>query len=294
MGIWLTGQEAADRIRKAVAEQAGRVREQRGIEVKLAVILVEGDPASLAYAKAKQRWASRLGIAFEWIRLPSGVTEQELMGIIDTLNRDDGVHGILLELPLPRHLSSKAIIEAISPWKDVDGLTSSNRLANQTGAPGLYPATPLSCVRLLEDYGYELKGRHAVVVGRGETVGMPLLHLLLRKNATVTVCHSYTPDLSVPLRHADFVFAAAGRQGLITKSMVHPDLVAIDAGINETDSGELKGDVDSGAILRLQALSPVPGGVGTLTTAILFENVIKAFELQHGKEQQNFIRKVGV
>ncbi|GIP35268.1 bifunctional 5,10-methylenetetrahydrofolate dehydrogenase/5,10-methenyltetrahydrofolate cyclohydrolase [Paenibacillus sp. J2TS4] len=285
MGQWLHAKEAAESIRRSIAENAGRIREQQGTEIKMAVVLVEGDPASLAYAKAKQRWAARLGIGFDWVRLNPDVTEEELIMRIHALNSDVTVHGILLELPLPHHLSARTVIEKIAPWKDVDGLTSGNRMANQTGAPGLYPATPLSCVRLLEHYGYALEGKHAVVVGRGETVGMPLLHLLLRNNATVTVCHSRTPDLSVPLRQADFLFAAAGRRGLISEELVHPNLVAIDAGINETEDGQLAGDIALEAIGSLKAMSPVPGGVGTLTTAILFENLLKAYEMQQGQER---------
>jgi methylenetetrahydrofolate dehydrogenase (NADP+)/methenyltetrahydrofolate cyclohydrolase len=168
----------------------------------------------------------------------------------------------------------------------VDGITPANRLALLTGAPGLVPATPQACIRLAKHYGCKLEGSNVTLIGRGQTVGMPLFHLLQREQATVTVCHSRTRDLKLHLAHADIAFAAAGTRGLITREMIHPDLVLIDAGMNELPDGTITGDVDSAAGEAAAAFTPTPGGVGTLTTALLFDNVWKAYELQQAAFKQ--------
>ncbi|MGB8957167.1 MAG: bifunctional 5,10-methylenetetrahydrofolate dehydrogenase/5,10-methenyltetrahydrofolate cyclohydrolase, partial [Tumebacillaceae bacterium] len=185
----LKGKAVADLIREGVQADVQAWKTQ-GVEPRMATLIVEGDPASLYYAEMKGRAADKLGIDYELHKLPASVTEDFLLGIIERLNQDKSVHGIMLELPLPKHINTKRVTAAIAPEKDVDGLTPQNLLATVTGQRGLYPATPQACIRLLKHYGYELAGKHVALVGRGETVGLPLIHLLLRENATVTVCHS--------------------------------------------------------------------------------------------------------
>lgn len=279
MAQMLKAREAADlvygTIRKEVEELCSI-----GVLPTMAALIVEGDPASAYYAQAKQRVAAKLGIAFQLHSLSAEVTEQELLERIAQLNGDPSVHGIMLELPLPKHIATNKIEAAISPLKDVDGVTPSNKLATLTGENGLYPATPQACIRLLKHYGYELAGRNVTLVGRGQTVGLPLFHMLQRENATVTVCHSRTPDIASHISRADIVLVAVGRPAIITNHMVHPDLVVIDAGINELEDGTITGDAASDVKDYVAAISPVPGGVGTLTTAILFENLLRAIQLQ--------------
>ena len=280
----LKGKAVADLIREGVQADVQAWKTQ-GVEPRMATLIVEGDPASLYYAEMKGRAADKLGIDYELHKLPASVTEDFLLGIIERLNQDKSVHGIMLELPLPKHINTKRVTAAIAPEKDVDGLTPQNLLATVTGKQGLYPATPQACIRLLKHYGYELAGKHVALVGRGETVGLPLIHLLLRENATVTVCHSRTPDLSVHLKQADIAFVAVGRAGLITPEMVHENLVIIDAGINEIEGGQIVGDVAPAAAEHAAALSPTPGGVGSVTTAQIFANLMQAMNIQLGTQE---------
>ncbi|SDW66741.1 bifunctional 5,10-methylenetetrahydrofolate dehydrogenase/5,10-methenyltetrahydrofolate cyclohydrolase [Paenibacillus sp. CF384] len=280
MAIVLKAKEAAELV---YSEIAARVEEwkKEGKQPSLAILLVEGDPASAYYARSKQKIAERLGIAFRLRSFGSDVSEEELQRVITELNADDTVHGIMLELPLPAHLSAAAIEACIAPAKDIDGVTPSNKLAVYTGkGEGLYPATPQACIELLKHYGYILEGRNVVLVGRGQTVGLPLFHLLQRENATVTVCHSRTPDLGAHLKHAEIAIVAVGKPAMITKDMVHPGLTVIDAGINELADGKITGDAAADLGDAAAAVSPVPGGVGTLTTAILYRNLMKAIDIQ--------------
>lgn len=203
-----------------------------------------------------------------------------MLELVAQLNSDSSVHGIMLELPLPEQISAAKIERVISPLKDVDGVTPQNKLATVTGEAGLYPATPQACIKLLKHYGYSLEGKNVTLVGRGQTVGLPLFHMLQRENATVTVCHSRTPDIAAHLSHAELAFVAVGRAEVVNKQMLHADLVVVDAGINETEDGKMVGDVAVDVAEHVQAISPVPGGVGTLTTAILYENLLKAVEIQ--------------
>ncbi|MDR0270653.1 cyclodeaminase/cyclohydrolase family protein [Paenibacillus sp.] len=226
----------------------------------------------------------QLGIIFDLITFEPEVTEQRLLGEIERLNRDSQVHGIMLELPLPKHISVQKCSDAIAPEKDVDGISSANKLACMTGGTGIYPATPQACIRIAKHFGFALKGKRVVLVGRGETVGRPLMQLLLRENATVTVCHSHTQNLADHIAQADFLMAAVGHAGLITADMMHPELVVIDAGINETATG-ITGDVVPEAAEAAKAVTPVPGGVGTLTTVMLFENLMLAIRLQQSSGQ---------
>lgn len=279
MGIWLNAKEAAARVRAEVAEEAARLKAE-GLVPKVAALLVEGDPASAYYAGAKRKIAGTLGVEFELAALARDATQRQAIDIVTAWSRDDSVHGIMVELPLPASISAAAVAAAIDPLKDADGVAPANKLAVMSGEPGLYPATPQSCIRLLQAYGYSPAGKHVTLVGRGQTVGLPLFHMLQREQATVTVCHSRTTDLRRHVRQADIVIAAAGRAGLLTRDMFHAGSVVIDAGINETADGRVVGDVAPDAIETAAAVSPVPGGVGTLTTALLFANVMKAIRLR--------------
>ncbi|KEO83934.1 bifunctional 5,10-methylenetetrahydrofolate dehydrogenase/5,10-methenyltetrahydrofolate cyclohydrolase [Tumebacillus flagellatus] len=281
----MKGKELADLIRQDILAQTDAWK-ARGIEPRMATVIVEGDPASLYYAEAKGRAADKLGIDYELHKLPAHVSEEFLLSVLDNLNKAPDVHGIMLELPLPKHLNKERIISAISPLKDVDGLTPTNLLAVVTGTPGLYPATPLACLALAKHYGYNVAGKHVALVGIGETVGKPLLHLLLREKATVTACHSKTPDLSVHLKQADLAFVAVGRANLIRPEMVHENLVLIDAGINETEDGSIVGDAQPEVLDHVAAMTPTPGGVGTVTTAQLFANLMTAMNLQASREEE--------
>lgn len=278
----LKGKDVAAEIRAQVADEVTAWQAQ-GHTPKMATVIVGDDPASIYYAQAKGKAAEKLGIAYDLHHLPSTISEADLIAELEKLNRDAGVHGIMLELPLPKHISTPIVTAVIAPEKDVDGLTPANKLATVTGGQGLYPATPQACIRLAKHYGYELAGKHVALIGRGETVGLPLIHLLLRENATVTVCHSRTPDLSVHLKQADVAFVAVGRANLITPDMVHTDLVLVDAGINETADGSIVGDVSPDVMGHAAALSPTPGGVGSVTTALLFANLMLAMKWQLGE-----------
>lgn len=278
MAKLLKTRDLANQISESILLQVDAWK-AKGIQPAIATILVQGDPASEYYAKAKEKLARKLGVQFHLMVFPADITERHLTEVIEALNEDPNIHGIMLELPVPEHIRVAKLSDAISPLKDVDGISSANKLACVTGEKGLYPATPQSCIRILHHYGYPLQGKHVVLIGRGETVGRPLMQLLLRENATLTVCHSYTHNMADHIAKADILITAAGRSGLVTPEMVHPKLVIIDAGINETDEG-ITGDVDPEAAEAVEAMTPVPGGVGTLTTVILFENVLKAMDLQ--------------
>lgn len=279
MTIMLSGQTLVQQMQTEIIAQVQN-RQAQGQVPKIVTLLVDGDAASTCYARAKKRRATRLGIEFELKRFPREVSERTLRASIQALNDDVTVHGIMLELPLPPHIDADSVMETIAPRKDVDGLTQGNRHANISGSPGIYPATPVACVQLLEHHGYNLSGKHVVLIGCGKTVGMPLFHLLVRKNATVTVCHAGTRDVAGHLAQADIAFVAVGRAGLISAGMVHPQLVIVDAGINEAPDGGVVGDVDESVMHHVAAMSPTPGGVGPVTTMQLFVNLLHAMELQ--------------
>ncbi len=276
-GRLLWGRPVADELRTKVAREAAAWR-ARGIVPKLAVVWVQGDPASENYAQTKLRTAEKLGITVELHRHPANVSEADVAASIHRLNEDDSVHGILLELPLPSSLSADRLMAALDPLKDVDGLAPSNRLALINGQPGLYPATPLASIRLLQYYDYSLQGKNVTLVGCGRTVGAPLLQLLLQQHATVTVCHVYTEDLKVHLQSAEIALVAVGQAKLISPSMVHPNLVLVDIGVTPLADGGIAGDVDPAALDRVAALTPTPGGVGVVTTAEIFANLIRAMQ----------------
>lgn len=284
MTVLMKAKEVADQVYDTIRTKVEGMK-QKGLQPHMATILVEGDPASAYYAQAKQKIAEKLGVAFSLYSLQADVTEEAILQLIIRLNDDPSVHGIMLELPLPKHMSTSKIENAISSRKDVDGVTPSNKLATVTGDVGLYPATPQACINLLKHYGYTLNGKNVTLVGRGQTVGLPLFHMLQRENATVTVCHSHTPDIASHLGHAEIAFVAVGRSNVVTQDMVHSNLIIIDAGINEIKGGKIVGDVSAEVCSHVEAISPVPGGVGTLTTAILYENLLKAIDIQFGEVQ---------
>jgi len=282
MTVIMKAKEAAEQTYHSIRTKVEEWK-MKGVQPLMATIMVEGDPASEHYVKAKQKIAEKLGVAFVLHSFKADVTEREILERIAGLNDDPSVHGIMLELPLPDHLSTSKVVQALSPLKDIDGVTPRNKLAVVTGDAGLYPATPQACIRLLKHYGYSLEGKNVTLIGRGQTVGLPLFHMLQRENATVTVCHSRTPDIALHLGHADIAFVAVGRRNVIQRDMVHSRLVVIDAGINELEDGKIVGDAADDVVHAVAAISPVPGGVGTLTSAILFENLMKAIDLQHGE-----------
>ncbi|XEC94274.1 bifunctional 5,10-methylenetetrahydrofolate dehydrogenase/5,10-methenyltetrahydrofolate cyclohydrolase [Paenibacillus tarimensis] len=279
MGKLLQTKELAALMSDSVKSETEKWK-ARGVQPTLATVIVRGDPASEVYARVKERLARKLGIAFRNISFEADVTEQRLLEEIGKLNADPDIHGIMLELPVPEHIRSGKLADAIVPVKDVDGLSAQNKLACLLGEEGLYPATPQSCIRIAKHFGIPLQGKNVVLIGRGATVGRPLLQLLLRENATVTVCHSHTEDLAVHIARADLLITAAGKAGLVTADMVHPELTVIDAGINEIPEG-IVGDVAPDVAEAVRAMTPVPGGVGTLTTVILFENLMKALGFQY-------------
>ena len=263
---------------KACAAQAVRFLQERyGITPCLAVLLVGDDPASQVYVRGKANDCEACGIESRVIRLPAGTTQAELLARLGTLAADSAVHGILVQLPLPRHIDPADVIEAIPPEKDVDGFTPVNAGRLLNGEPCFAPCTPAGCLRMIEAAGVDLDGKHAVVVGRSNIVGKPAALLLMQKNATVTVCHSHTRDLAAVCRTADVLIAAVGKAGFITADMVKPGAVVIDVGINRGADGKLHGDVDFAPVSEVASyITPVPGGVGLMTRAMLMLNTVQA------------------
>jgi len=251
--------------------------------LKLAVILVGNDPGSILYAQNKIKVGEKVGIIIELQQFSEEIQEKQLVAHIHTLNSDSTVNGILIELPLPKHINKAQILNVISPLKDVDGVTAVNRgliLGGQEGA-SLTPATPIACIELLQRSGIELRGRKVTIVGRGDTVGRPLAALLVNRDATVTICHTKTVNLGEECRRADILIAAAGCKHLIKADMVKPNTVVIDDGINQLENGSFTGDVDFTAVKEVAAvITPVPGGVGSLTTTLIMANTLKAFKMQ--------------
>ena len=263
---------------KACAAQAVRFLQERyGITPCLVVLLVGDDPASQVYVRGKASDCEACGIESRVIRLPAGTTQAELLARLGALAADSAVHGILVQLPLPRHIDPAAVIEAIPPEKDVDGFTPVNAGRLLNGEPCFAPCTPAGCLRMIEAAGVDLDGKHAVVVGRSNIVGKPAALLLMQKNATVTVCHSHTRDLAAVCRTADVLIAAVGKAGFITADMVKPGAVVIDVGINRGADGKLHGDVDFAPVSEIAScITPVPGGVGLMTRAMLMLNTVQA------------------
>ena len=250
---------------------------QRGVRPGLTVIIAGDDPASKVYVRNKTLAAKEIGVRSELIEYNKDVSEAELLQRVAALNANPEVHGILVQLPLPRHIDSARILETIAPAKDVDGFHQANLGALMAGRPGVVPCTPLGCMRLIEHAGMQIAGRHAVVIGRSNIVGKPVAMLLLQKDATVTICHSKTPSIEAITKQADILVAAVGRAKLVTARMVKPGACVIDVGINRLPDGKLAGDVDYDSVKEVAGwITPVPGGVGPMTIAMLLENCLNA------------------
>jgi methylenetetrahydrofolate dehydrogenase (NADP+)/methenyltetrahydrofolate cyclohydrolase len=261
------------------AQVASRAREL-GLRPGLAVILVGDDPASAVYVRNKVKACEEAGFASVLERHDARLTQDRLLARIAALNTDPAIHGILVQMPLPRHLDAHAVIDAIAPSKDVDGFSVTSAGQLMAGLPGLRPATPAGCMKLIESTGVPVRGRHAVVIGRSNTVGKPMALLLLQANATVTLCHSATADLAAHTRRADIVVAAVGRSGTVKADMVKPGATVIDVGINRRPDGKLCGDVEFETVRDALGadgfITPVPGGVGPMTIAMLLSNTLQA------------------
>ena len=250
----------------------------RGITPKLTVVLVGEDPASQIYVRNKEKGCAQVGIVSEVVRLPAEIPQEILETQVRALNADETVHGILVQLPLPVSLNEQAVLSLIDPGKDVDGFHAINVGRLTSALPGFVPCTPKGCMALLDHYGIPVAGKHAVVVGRSNIVGKPMALLLLQRNATVTICHSYTVDVAAQCRTADILVAALGKPRFITADMVKPGATVLDVGINRVD-GKVVGDVDFDAVREVAgAITPVPGGVGRMTIAMLLSNALDAAE----------------
>lgn len=279
----LEGREFAARFRADAKERAAALREKTGVTPGLAVIIVGADPASKVYVRNKNKACTELGIYSEVIEMPGNTTKEALLAQIDALNASEKIHGILVQLPLPAAIAKDGheIVNRISPAKDVDGFHPVNVGRLVTGEEALVPCTPHGCLRMLELAGIEMDGKRAVIIGRSNIVGKPLLHLLLARHATVTICHSHTKDLAAVTREADILVAAIGRPHFVTADMVKKGATVIDVGINRIAPKKLVGDVDFAHVKEVAgAITPVPGGVGLLTVAMLMENVVQAAERQ--------------
>jgi methylenetetrahydrofolate dehydrogenase (NADP+) / methenyltetrahydrofolate cyclohydrolase len=276
IGHIIDGKAIAARLRGEVAASARELR-GRGIAPTLAVVLVGDDPASAIYVRSKTKAAREAQVDVRDHALPASTTQAELAALVDALNRDPAVDGILVQLPLPAHLDADAVIDAIDPAKDVDGLHPVSLGLLAQGRPVFSPCTPKGCMRLLREVGAELAGARAVVIGRSRLVGKPISLLLANANATVTMCHSKTRDLASEVRRADIVVAAVGRPELVAGDWIREGAIVLNVGINRTAEGKVVGDVEfRTAVQRARAITPVPGGVGPMTIACLLENTVEA------------------
>ena len=278
----LDGKAVAAEIRAELKVRAGALRAD-GVVPCLAVLLAGDDPASKIYVRNKKRACAEIGIESRELLFPADVTEAELIEQIRALNADPSVDAMLVQLPLPKHIDEARVLAEIAPEKDADGFHVVNAGRLFTGQESVLPCTPAGCMELLKRAGVEFAGKHAVVVGRSNIVGKPMAMLLLNQHCTVTVCHSRTKDLARFTRDADILVAAVGRPGMITGDMVKPGAAVIDVGINRLDNGKLMGDVDFATAEPVAgAITPVPGGVGPMTIAMLMQNAILAAEKWHG------------
>lgn len=272
-GLALSKQLRADITARAHTLKA------RGITPGLAVILVGENPASQVYVRNKVKGCQDCGFHSVLEQYDATLSEAELLARIDALNNDPAIHGILVQLPVPKHIDATKVIEAISPLKDVDGFHICSAGALMTGMPGFWPCTPYGCMKMLESIGYDLRSKHAVVIGRSNIVGKPMALMLLQQNATVTICHSATADLKALTLQADVIVAAVGKRNVLTADMVKPGAVVLDVGMNRNDEGKLCGDVDFEGVRHVAGyITPVPGGVGPMTITMLLVNTLQAAE----------------
>ncbi len=274
----IDGNALSKQLRTQVAARAQALK-IRGITPGLAVVLVGDNPASQVYVRNKVKACEDSGLHSVMEKYESSMTESELLARVDALNNDPNIHGILVQLPLPSHINAQRVIEAISPSKDVDGFHIASAGALMTGMPGFWPCTPYGCMKMLESIGYNLRGKHAVVIGRSNIVGKPMALMLLQQNATVTICHSATPDLKAMTLQADVIVAAVGKRNVLTADMVKPGAVVLDVGMNRDNEGKLCGDVDFEGVKKVAShITPVPGGVGPMTITMLLVNTLEAAE----------------
>ena len=273
----LSGKEMSESLRKEIAERVVKLKE-KGVTPGLAVILVGNDPASEIYVRNKGNGCAETGMYSRTIHLPEETTQEQLEAAVEELNGDPAIHGILVQLPLPKHLDEQAALEKILPEKDVDGFHLINAGHMLTGTEGVVACTPRGALHMIKSTGLDLNGLEAVVIGRSNIVGKPMAMLLLRENCTVTICHSRTKNLAEHTRRADILVAAVGKAGFVTADMVKPGAVVIDVGINRVD-GKVKGDVDFETVKEVAGwITPVPGGVGKMTITMLLANTVEAAE----------------
>jgi len=274
----ISGTALSQQIRADVAARAAALA-ARGTKPGLAVVLVGNDPASAVYVRNKVKACAEAGFHSVLEQYDASLTETELLARIQALNADPAIHGILVQMPLPRHINPQRVIETIADAKDVDGFSVHSAGALASGLPGFRACTPYGCLKMIESTGISLRGKHAVVIGRSNTVGKPMALLLLQANATVTVCHSGTPDLGLHTRQADVIVAAVGRRNTVTADMVKPGAIVIDVGMNRNDEGKLCGDVDFAGVSPVAGwITPVPGGVGPMTITMLLVNTLESAE----------------
>lgn len=285
MARTISGKELAARIKARLAEEVKGLATAYGRTPHLVVILVGDDLASQSYVRGKAKASAEVGITNTTVLLPADTSEKELLERIASLNEDDTVDGILVQLPLPRHISEDKVIAAISKDKDVDGFHPMNVAALWQKQSCTIPCTPKGIIRMIEESGMEIQGKEAVVIGRSQIVGLPIAKLLLDRNATVTICHSRTADLGKVTRRADILVVAIGRPKLVTADMVKEGAVVIDVGVNrDPHSGKLCGDVDYDAVApKASVITPVPGGVGPMTITCLMENTVELYRKKFGK-----------
>lgn len=274
----IDGKLIAKKVRNEIKEEVNELKKQGKRVPGLAVVIVGENPASKIYVGHKEKGTIEVGMKSVIHRMDENISQEELMQVVDDLNNDASIHGILVQLPLPKHLDEKEVILKINPEKDVDGFHPVNAGALMVGEDALVSCTPKGCIKLLKESGVEISGKKAVVVGRSNIVGKPVAMLLLQENATVTICHSRTKDLKAELEDADIIIAAVGVPKLVTAEMVKEGAVVIDVGMNRLESGKLCGDVDFEGILpKASLITPVPGGVGPMTIAMLLENTLQAY-----------------
>ena len=282
MAIRIDGKAVAAQVRAQVAQDAAALK-ARGVQPGMAVVLVGDDPASKIYVNNKKKACAETGIYSEEHILPAETTQEELLALIEKLNADEKIHGILVQSPLPKHLDEKLVVEHIDPRKDVDAFHAYNVGRIMIGDYTFLPCTPAGVIELIRSAGVVIEGKSCVVVGRSNIVGKPMAMLLLHCNGTVTICHSRTKNLAEICRGADILVAAVGRAKMITADMVKPGAVVIDVGMNRDENGRLCGDVDFDAVEQVVSyITPVPGGVGPMTIAMLMKNAVRAAELQCG------------
>ena len=277
MAKQLLGKEVAAALNEKIKADVAKLKE-KGINPTLGIVRVGERPDDLSYERGATKRCDTLGVAVEKFLLPENVTQEELMATIDQVNKDDKIHGVLIFRPLPKHLDEAAVIKALNPEKDVDGITDGSMVGVFAGTKqGFPPCTPQACMEILDHYGIDCTGKKAVVVGRSLVVGKPAAMMLIKKNATVTVCHTRTKDMPSVTREADIVIVAAGRAGVVDESYVAPGQIVIDVGINVNEEGKLCGDVKYDTVEPVvDAITPVPGGVGAVTTSVLVGHVVDA------------------